>query len=93
VGFMSNHFEPHPDDRPWWRRFTASLRQLDDAPARGTQLALIQRDDGTVKRGQKYVACPRRGTHLLLTECHMCWCDVAWGYARAKDVLRSRSKR
>jgi len=88
---MAN-FQPHPNDRSWWKRFSDSLRQLDDATKDGEQLAVIQRDDITVKPGQKYVACPRRGTHLLLTECHMCWCDVAWGYVRARDVLRSRSR-
>jgi hypothetical protein len=86
-------FQPHPDDRSWWKRFTDSLRLLDDAPQEGEQLAVIQRDDITVKPGQKYVPCPRRGTHTRLTECHMCWCDVAWGYAKAKDVLRSKTKR
>jgi hypothetical protein len=83
----------HPHDRAWWSRFAKMLRLLDDPTAVDTQLVLIERDDVDSPRGQKYVACPRRGTHEALTECHLCWCDVAWGYAKAKDVLRARSQR
>jgi hypothetical protein len=86
-------FTPHPDDRTWLRRFSKMLGLLDDAQEVDTQLALIQRDGVWTGTGSKCVPCPRRGTHEALTECHLCWCDVAWGYAKAKDVLRARSSR
>ncbi|TIC84382.1 hypothetical protein [Nocardioides sp. GY 10127] len=35
----------------------------------------------------EYVPCPRRGTHLRLTECWMCWCDVQQGLCDALDAL------
>lgn len=34
-----------------------------------------------------YVPCPRRGAHLTLTECWMCWSDVMRGAALEPQVL------
>jgi len=34
-----------------------------------------------------YVPCRYRGTHLRLTDCWMCWCDVHRGACLATDVL------
>jgi hypothetical protein len=85
-------FVPHPADRPWHKRFSKMLGLLDDAPQVGTQLAVIQRDDVDAPMA-RYKPCPRRGTHESLVECWMCHNDVAWGYAKPKDVLRARSRR
>ena len=34
-----------------------------------------------------YLPCPRRGTHLRLTDCWACWCDVHRGACLEVDVL------
>lgn len=71
------------DDATWWLRITAGLRLLaDNDPA---QQALWPIDDflGT----KRYVGCPRRGTHMTLVECWLCWTSVAWGHADRCDVL------
>ncbi len=34
-----------------------------------------------------YIACPRRSTHIRLTDCWACWCDVYRGAAVETDVL------
>lgn len=36
---------------------------------------------------EPYIPCPRRGTHLRLTECWACWCDVHRGACLEVDVL------
>jgi len=34
-----------------------------------------------------YIPCPKRGTHLRLTDCWACWCDVRRGAGLEVDVL------
>lgn len=34
-----------------------------------------------------YLPCPQRGTHLRLTDCWACWCDVHRGACLEVDVL------
>ncbi len=71
----------------WWRDLAAGLRLLAEHDAQQTALWPVD-DFITTKR---YVTCPRRGTHLRLNECWMCWCDVAWGKATRGKVLRNNS--
>ena len=80
---MEPQLDLHLDDAAWAACLAAEAKLLpDDAPG---QLELWPVDD---LLGQKsYVACPRRGTHAQLTDCWMCWCDVAWGFAAAAEVL------
>jgi hypothetical protein len=70
-------------DAEWCRNFNAALKILEDFSI--GQLAMWPIDDllGT----KAYLACPRRGTHFKVTDCHMCWCDWAWGKATASQVL------
>lgn len=75
------------DDGSWWLRLVEGLRLLaDNDPNRPT---LWPVDDFIAEK--KYLPCPRRGTHLTLGECWMCFCDVAWGHAQREDVLRRGS--
>jgi hypothetical protein len=70
-------------DAEWYRNFNAALKILEDFST--GQLVLWPVDDllGT----KTYVACPRRGTHLKITDCWACWCDWAWGKVTASEVL------
>lgn len=63
------------DEDTWSRGLAAGLQLLADNDAE--QAALWPIDDFV--SGKRYVACPRRGTHLTLVECWMCWCDVISG--------------
>jgi hypothetical protein len=38
-----------------------------------------------------YIPCPNRGTHLRLTDCWACWCDVHRGACLEVDVLASEA--
>lgn len=80
---MSNYDDLLTDDQDWLRSFSASLKILEDWSC--GQLALWSVDDllGT----KTYVACPRGGLHARVAECWLCWCDVAWDYATASEVL------
>lgn len=70
-------------DTEWWQNFSAALKILEDFSA--GQLVLWPVDDLI---GQKrYVACPRRGTHLEITECWLCYGDWVWGMASLTDLL------
>ena len=71
------------DDRMWWLRLVEGLRLLaDNDPSRPT---LWPVDDFIATK--KFVSCPRRGTHLRLVECWMCWCDVAWAVISTEEAL------
>lgn len=70
-------------DTAWMRRFAWLAAELDDN-ATG-QLELLPVDDWL--EDKRYVPCPRRGTHQRLVDCWMCWCDVAYGYATASEVI------
>lgn len=63
--------------------FAGALARLEDN-ATG-QLELWPVED--VLAPKRYVACPRRRTHLVLTECWMCWCDVTFGRAAVAEEL------
>ena len=80
---MPEHDALLTDDQDWLRSFSTSLKILEDWSC--GQLALWSVDD--LLGDETYVPCPRRGTHRRLVECHMCWCDVAWGTATASQVL------
>ena len=75
------------DDGTWWRSLAAGLRLLAEHDAQQTAFWPVD-DFVSTKR---YVPCPRRGTHLTLVECWMCWCNVAWGKATRGQVLRNNS--
>lgn len=51
------------------------------------QLVLFEVDD-CLSAGH-LVPCPLRGTHLRLTDCWACWCDVTRGHVTADQVLRT----
>lgn len=70
-------------DQDWLRSFSASLKILEDWSV--GQLALWAVDD--LLAAKAYIACPQRGLHVRLVECWVCWCDVAYGYATASQVL------
>lgn len=38
-----------------------------------------------------YTPCPNRGTHLRLTDCWACWCDVHRGACLEVDVLAAEA--
>lgn len=59
--------------------------RYDAAHTDPRQLRVVDalRHDGPVR----YVACPRRGQHLALTECWMCWSDVHRGAVVQEEVL------
>lgn len=80
---MSDSDDLLTDDQDWLRSFSASLKVLEDWSA--GQLALWPLDD--LLATKTYVGCPRRGLHARVADCWMCWCDVAWGYATASQVL------
>lgn len=82
---MSDYDDLLTDDQDWLRSFSASLEILEDWSA--GPLALWPVDD--LLGDKQYVRCPRRGRHARVTDCWMCWCDVAWGRATAAEVLRS----
>ncbi len=83
---MNNYDDLLTGDQDWLRSFAASLKVLEDWST--GQLALWPVDDllGT----KTYIACPRRGHHARAADCWMCWCDVAYGYATASQVLAPR---
>lgn len=66
-------------DAAWLLKFEESL-DLPEDNSEG-QLALWPLDD--LIGPKRYVACPRRGTHLTLVECWCCWNDVVYGKATA----------
>jgi len=70
-------------DAAWWENFSAALKLLEDWS--DGQLVLWPVDD--ILSRKRYIACPRRGMHGKITECWLCWCDWAWGYATASEVL------
>ncbi len=70
-------------DAGWWRGFSFRLTEL---AANGLGQAGLWPVDDFVAT-QRYVPCPRRGTHLKITECWLCYGDWAWGHATASDVL------
>ena len=68
----------------WFQQFMFALEELTD---NGTgQLAGWPVEDFIAHK--RYVPCPRRGTHLKIPECWVCWYDWAWGYVTAEQVLR-----
>lgn len=70
-------------DTEWWANFAAALEVLRDWST--GQLEFWPVDDFVAEK--RYVSCPRRGTHQKLTECWACWCDWAYGYAAAVELL------
>ena len=83
-GDFDNEFENVlTSDAAWWAGFQHRLAEL--ASNASGQQALWPVDDFV--ESNTYTACPRRGTHRTITECHLCWCDWAWGYASASEVL------
>ena len=70
-------------DVSWWSAFSFRLEEL--AANSVGQAALLPVDD--LLAAKKFVACPRRGAHLKITDCWLCYGDWAWGHATASDVL------
>lgn len=71
------------DDGSWWARLGEGLRLLADYDQDQTTIWPVDDFIGT----KRFLPCPQRGTHHRLAECWMCFCDFAWGYANAQDVL------
>jgi hypothetical protein len=82
---MSEYEALLTDDQDSLRRLWSSPKIVEDCGA--GQLALWPVDD--LLGDKRYVRCPRRGRHARLTDCWMCWCDVAWGRATAAQLLES----
>lgn len=70
-------------DAGWWAGFQYRLGELA-SNAYGQQ-ELWPVDDFVQPKA--YVACPRRGTHLKITECWLCYGDWAWGRAELAELL------
>ena len=70
-------------DAAWWAGFQYRLGELA-SNAYGQQ-ELWPVDDFV--QPKTYVACPRRGTHLKITECWRCYGDWAWGCADLTELL------
>ena len=81
---MERHLGLHENDALWAADFALEATLLDDNGE--GQLALWPMGD--LLGPKRYVSCPQRGTHFRLTDCWMCWCDVAYGDASAQEVLR-----
>ena len=67
-----------PADPVSGREAETSDSPFDPDPAIG-----LRREPGPTP----FVPCPRRGTHVRLTECWMCWSDVMRGAALEPEVL------
>ena len=65
------------------REGCACRRDAAHTEPRQLRLLEVERHLGPVP----YIACPRQGTHLALTECWMCWCDVQRGALTREEAL------
>lgn len=80
---MSEFDDLLTSDMAWWQGFSSRLAALTDNAS--GQLAFWPVDD--LVRPKNYLPCPRRGRHRALTECWLCFGDVAWGNATESEVL------
>lgn len=66
----------------WWRRLDEATHLLDTTDANRDAAV-----DCLLNLTQKYVACPRRGTHAKLSDCWSCTSDYLRGDATLAELL------
>jgi hypothetical protein len=76
------------DDLTWWLHLQRQLRQLAENDRQQPALFPVE----ALRGHRRFVPCPRRGTHERLTDCWLCFGDVAWGHATPEQVLRARGE-